>query len=460
MIYLRQSTASQEVLLGPFVDATDGNTAETGLTIANTDIKIWVAGATTLASKNSGGATHISNGNYYAVLDATDTATCGSGAIVVQVSGALAFRVNIMILEEAVFDALYTASSPGYLQPTTAGRTLDVSSTGEAGVDWANVGSPTTTVNLSGTAVKTATDVETDTADIQTRLPAALVSGRMSSDVIAISGDTGAADALETAFDDTAGPVPHMGIIDQGTAQSASSTGLVLRSAAAFDDDTLIGATLMAYGSTQGYWQSRIITDSALSGDTVTVDAWAVTPSGTITYKIFATAPSSGGAGLDAAGVRSALGMSSANLDTQLSTIDTVVDAILVDTGTTLDGKIDTIDTVVDAILVDTGTTLDGRIPAALVSGRMDCSVGAMAANVMTAAAAAADLTTELQSGLATSSALSTLQTTADAIETDTQDIQSRIPDALDNGNIKASIKRVGTTTLQSSGTGGQGYGA
>lgn len=45
-------------------------------------------------------------------------------------------------------------------------------------------------------------------------------------------------------------------------------------------------------------------------------------------------------------------------------------------------------------------------LPAALVSGRIDASVGAMAANVMTAAAAAGDLTTELQAGLATSSAL------------------------------------------------------
>jgi hypothetical protein len=36
--------------------------------------------------------------------------------------------------------------------------------------------------------------------------------------------------------------------------------------------------------------------------------------------------------------------------------------------------------TNVDAILTDTGTTLDGRIPAALVSGRMDSSVGAYAA--------------------------------------------------------------------------------
>ncbi len=61
------------------------------------------------------------------------------------------------------------------------------------------------------------------------------------------------------------------------------------------------------------------------------------------------------------------------------------------------------------AILVDTGTTLDARIPAALVSGRMDVSVGAMAANVMTAAAAAADLTTELQSGVATAANLATV---------------------------------------------------
>lgn len=57
--------------------------------------------------------------------------------------------------------------------PTVSGRSLDVSAGGEAGVDWANVGSPTTVVGLSGTTVKTATDVETDTADIQTQIGAA-----------------------------------------------------------------------------------------------------------------------------------------------------------------------------------------------------------------------------------------------------------------------------------------------
>ena len=39
------------------------------------------------------------------------------------------------------------------LRPTTAGRTLDVSAGGEAGLDWANIGSPTTAQNLSATNI-------------------------------------------------------------------------------------------------------------------------------------------------------------------------------------------------------------------------------------------------------------------------------------------------------------------
>lgn len=106
-----------------------------------------------------------------------------------------------------------------------------------------------------------------------------------------ISGDSVAADNLENAFDDTAGPVPWFGIVDQGTAQSATSTTLVLRAAAAFADDTVIGCTVGVRGSTQGYWQFREIKDYVGSTDTATVDAWTVTPSGTITYKVFGGPP-------------------------------------------------------------------------------------------------------------------------------------------------------------------------
>jgi len=39
------------------------------------------------------------------------------------------------------------------LQPTTSGRTLDVTAAGNAGIDWANIENPTTAVNLSATNI-------------------------------------------------------------------------------------------------------------------------------------------------------------------------------------------------------------------------------------------------------------------------------------------------------------------
>jgi hypothetical protein len=158
--FLKQSTASQSRAIGPFLDDTDFTTAETGLTIANTDIKLIVNGGAS-ADKNSGGGTHRANGVYGVTFDATDTATVGEMFVSVKVAGALPVFATFVVLEEAVYDALLASSAPGYLQPTTAGRTLDVSSGGEAGIDWANVGSPTTTVGLTNTTLKlTATGVD------------------------------------------------------------------------------------------------------------------------------------------------------------------------------------------------------------------------------------------------------------------------------------------------------------
>lgn len=55
-------------------------------------------------------------------------------------------------------------------------------------------------------------------------------------------------------------------------------------------------------------------------------------------------------------------GTDSAATAAALATVDTNVDAILVDTGTTLPATLATIDTNVDAILVDTGTTLPATL--------------------------------------------------------------------------------------------------
>jgi hypothetical protein len=134
-MFLKQSTASQEVLIGPFLDDTDGKTAETGLTIANTDIKIWKHGATTLANKNSGGATHISGGIYSMVLDATDTDTVGMMEIFVSISGALPCKKQpLQVVEEVIYDAYYADGATGLLPAnvtqisgdTTAADTLEL----------------------------------------------------------------------------------------------------------------------------------------------------------------------------------------------------------------------------------------------------------------------------------------------------------------------------------------------
>lgn len=86
---------------------------------------------------------------------------------------------------------------------------------------------------------------------------------------------------------------------------------------------------------------------------------------------------------------------------------------------------------------------IQSRIPVALVSGRMDASVGLMQANTLTASALAADAVTEIQAGLATSAQ-------ATAIESDTQNIQSRLPAALVSGRIDAHVGTAAATDIAS----------
>lgn len=163
---LRQSTASQEIPLGPFVDSTDGNTAETGLTIANTDIKLQKTGATTQANKNSGGATHIATGDYYTVLDAADTDTLGSLRVKVHVAGALPVWLDCVVLPANVYDSIVLGTDKLDANAVEfAGQTI----TAAAGVTLpATVASPTnitagtiTTVsgNVAGSVASVTADV-------------------------------------------------------------------------------------------------------------------------------------------------------------------------------------------------------------------------------------------------------------------------------------------------------------
>lgn len=303
-IYLRQSTASQEVPLGHFVDATDGSTAETGLTIANTDIKLWLTGATTLANKTSGGATHISGGVYYCVLDATDTATVGPLVIFVQVAGALPVRLECCVLTAQVYDSLIAGSDlldvsmtqilgTAVATPTTAG-VLEVDVTHWNGTA---VASPHT----AGYPVVTVKD-GTGTGEIDTTsggvLVAALASGAITAGSIAadaIGASELAADAVaeiaDAVWDEalsghvTAGTAGRALRMEAGTAQSATSTTIVLQSDESPTDDIHNGSAIVLIGGT-GVGQAREITDYAGSSKTATVATWTTTPDSTTKYVI------------------------------------------------------------------------------------------------------------------------------------------------------------------------------
>ena len=65
------------------------------------------------------------------------------------------------------------------------------STAGHAGTDQSKITNATSTVNLSNTTIKTATDIETDTQDIQSRLPAALVDGRIVAQAQSVTDKSG-----------------------------------------------------------------------------------------------------------------------------------------------------------------------------------------------------------------------------------------------------------------------------
>ena len=241
MIALRQSTASQEVTFGYFVDSTDGDTEETGLTIANTDIKIWKSGTTTLTSKNSGGATHISNGIYYATLDATDTDTVGPMIIYIHVSGALTVRLECHVFEEAIFDAFWGASAGGYATAAalaTAQTDLDTL-TGSDGVTLAtsqpNYAPNTVVPDAAGTA-PTAVEIRQEMDSNSTQLASILtdtgttIPGLIGTPVADLATDIATVDGnVDSILTDTGTTLPAtLSTINTNVSSILTDTGTTL----------------------------------------------------------------------------------------------------------------------------------------------------------------------------------------------------------------------------------------
>lgn len=139
-MFLRQSTA-QVIKVGPFLDDTDGKTAETALTLTNTDFRLSKDGGN-FASSSTGSGTHDELGVYNKTLSTTDTNTVGELVVHVHESGALPVTHRYWVLEEAVYDAYFGASAAGYVSSQVAASVTGAvgSVTGAVGSVTGNVG--------------------------------------------------------------------------------------------------------------------------------------------------------------------------------------------------------------------------------------------------------------------------------------------------------------------------------
>ncbi|MCP3975978.1 MAG: hypothetical protein GY720_15970 [bacterium] len=149
---LKANTAV-DVLIGPFVDSTDGNTTEDALTISQADVKLSKNGQS-LAQKNDATACAFDDDGYYnCELDATDLNTEGSLALIVHESGALPVRHEYNVLSEAAWDSMYAAKDDGFMDVNikTIGR-ADTQETEATNLE-AAAAAYSATRGLSGTAL-------------------------------------------------------------------------------------------------------------------------------------------------------------------------------------------------------------------------------------------------------------------------------------------------------------------
>ena len=128
--------------------------------------------------------------------------------------------------------------------------------------------------------------VDTEITDIQARLPAALTAGgNIKADALAVSGDTTAADNLESAYDGT-GYTGAGGIVRASTAQAGGGVDtIVLDAGASASNDVYNGCVIRLLAGT-GAGEIRIITDYNGTTKVATIDRAWTAPDATTTFEI------------------------------------------------------------------------------------------------------------------------------------------------------------------------------
>jgi hypothetical protein len=207
MRFLKQSS-SVDLPIGPFLDDTDGKTAETGLTLTQPDIRLKKNGAAWAQKAAAQTLSHEENGNYEVTLDATDTDTLGQLRLHVIESGALPVWEDFMVLPANVWDSLFGSDR---LQVDvqewigTAAATPTVAGVPE--VDVTHIAGGTQTVTDLKDFADDGYDPSTNTVQGVVLTDTTTVAGSVSGAVGSVTGAVGSVTARVTANVDQLGGV-------------------------------------------------------------------------------------------------------------------------------------------------------------------------------------------------------------------------------------------------------------
>lgn len=397
-------------MVGPILDST--GVAVTTAVVG--DLKISKNGAAPAALNGSATLTHRHTGHYSLSLTTSDLDTVGQAEVGIDATtNAMPIKV-LTIIEEAIYDAYYAASATGLLPAnvtqfggvagTFASGRPEVNTTHIAGsaVNTSSAQLGVNVVNAGGTAwgsgAITAASIATGAIDADALATDAVT------EIWAGSTAPTAATIADAVWDEDATAHQTQGTFGQAIGDPAADTNTIYKAVVTDATGATVGADVVAVKAETASVQSdtndiqarlpaALVSgrmDSsigAMATDVITSTALAASA---------VTEIQTGLSTLDAAGVRSAVGLAVANLDTQLSTIDTVVDSILVDTAEIgVAGAGLTAINLPDQTMNITGD-ITGNISGSVGSVTAAVTVGALNANVITAASMNADASAEI----------------------------------------------------------------
>lgn len=385
MRYLRQSTATA-ILIGSFIDDTDGKTPETALTVASIDVDLYKQSdthpltktdITPAASGSSNDMAHVANGWYSLELTTSNTDTVGRCVITANISGALPVWHEFMVLPTLIYDSLI------------------------GGSDKLQVHVDEITNNLI-----TAAAIATGAIDADAIADNAIDAGAIADGAIdAATFAAGAINAAAIATDAIDADAIADGAITPGVFAANAITN------AAVADDVVVGSVAGAVGSVTGNVGGNVIGSVGSLGAQAQLDVNAEADAALADYDppTFAELDSRTDA-IDVA------------LTLIASYLDTEVAAILTRLGLPVGASFSA---DIAAVQSDTND-IQNRLPAALASGRMPADVTAIN-GVAAAAAQLARSAATIVNGASITGTLSTTQMSTDLIEATDSHYNGRI---------------------------------